>query len=199
MANKRFTDLATLTSIANGDLFPIVDISDTTDSAEGTTKKITRANLGFAPSASPTFTGTVTLTGATLVNTGTLTLPTSTDTLVGKATTDTLTNKRITARILSATSYTTNTGVSLNIDNLDQFIVTAQAGALLINNPTGTATEGQRLIVAVTGTAARALTYDTQFESSTVTLPTTTVTTARLNMGFIWRSDTSKWVIVAIA
>jgi len=199
MANKRFTDLTTLTSIATGDLFPIVDISDTTDSAGGTTKKITQANLGFAPSASPTFTGTVTLTGATLVNTGTLTLPTSTDTLVGKATTDTLTNKRITARILSATSYTTNTGVSLNIDNLDQFIVTAQAGALLINNPTGTATEGQRLIVAVTGTAARALTYDTQFESSTVTLPTTTVTTARLNMGFIWRSDTSKWVCVASA
>ncbi|KKL25106.1 hypothetical protein LCGC14_2408670, partial [marine sediment metagenome] len=32
---------------------------------------------------------------ATIVNSGTLTLPTSTDTLVGKATTDTLTNKTI--------------------------------------------------------------------------------------------------------
>ena len=105
--------------------------------------------------------------------------------------------ERITPRILSATSYTTNTGASLNIDNLDQFIVTAQAGALLFNNPTGTPTEGQRLLIAVTGTAARALTYDTQFEASTVALPTTTVTTARLNMEFIWRADTSKWVITS--
>ena len=50
-----------------------------------------------------TLTGTQTLTNKTLtapvistiVNTGTLTLPTSTDTLVGRATTDTLTNKTI--------------------------------------------------------------------------------------------------------
>ena len=49
-------------------------------------------------------TGTQTLTNKTLTapvistisNTGTLTLPTSTDTLVGKATTDTLTNKTLT-------------------------------------------------------------------------------------------------------
>jgi len=51
-----------------------------------------------------TLTGTQTLTNKTLTspiissisNTGTLTLPTSTDTLVGKATTDTLTNKTLT-------------------------------------------------------------------------------------------------------
>lgn len=38
---------------------------------------------------------------ATIVNTGTLTLPTSTDTLVGKATTDTLTNKTLTSPTLT--------------------------------------------------------------------------------------------------
>jgi len=36
---------------------------------------------------------------STISNTGTLTLPTSSDTLVGRATTDTLTNKTITAAI----------------------------------------------------------------------------------------------------
>jgi hypothetical protein len=113
--------------------------------------------------------------------------------------TNTLTNKRITPRILSHTSYTTDTGTDLNCDNLDQLIVTAQAGALKLNNPTGTAVDGQKLIVAVTGTAARALTYDTQFEASTVALPATTATTARINLGFIWRADTSKWVLVAVA
>lgn len=113
--------------------------------------------------------------------------------------TTTFTNKRITPRILSAASYTTDTGTSLNCDNLDEFIVTGQTGALKFNNPSGTPTDGQCLIIAVTGTAARALTYDTQFEASTVALPTTTATTARLTMGFLWRADTSKWVIVGAA
>jgi hypothetical protein len=38
---------------------------------------------------------------ATIVNSGTLTLPTSTDTLVGRATTDTLTNKTLSAAVIS--------------------------------------------------------------------------------------------------
>jgi hypothetical protein len=59
--------------------------------------------------AAVTTTGSQTLTNKTLtspvistiVNTGTLTLPTSTDTLVGKATTDTLTNKTLTSPVIS--------------------------------------------------------------------------------------------------
>jgi hypothetical protein len=112
---------------------------------------------------------------------------------------ETLTNKRINKRILSATSYTTDTGTSLNCDTQDWFIVTAQAGDLKFNNPSGTPVDGQMLGIAVTGTAARALTWDTQFEASTTALPTTTVTTARLNMVFAWRADTSKWVCLAAA
>jgi hypothetical protein len=44
---------------------------------------------------------------ATISNTGTLTLPTSTDTLVGRATSDTLTNKTLTSPVISTI---TNTG-----------------------------------------------------------------------------------------
>jgi hypothetical protein len=44
---------------------------------------------------------------ATISNTGTLTLPTSTDTIVGRATTDTLTNKTLTSPVISTI---TNTG-----------------------------------------------------------------------------------------
>jgi hypothetical protein len=70
-----------------------------------------------------TLTGSQTLTNKTLTtpvissisNTGTVTLPTSTDTLVGRATTDTLTNKTLTSAVL-------NTGVSgtaiLDEDNM---------------------------------------------------------------------------------
>ena len=57
-----------------------------------------------------TISGTETLTNKTLTtpvissisNTGTLTLPTSTDTLVGRATTDTLTNKTLTSPDINA-------------------------------------------------------------------------------------------------
>lgn len=56
MPNQEIDDFTALAvAPAVGDLLPIVDISDTTDSAQGTTKKITVANLlagGAAPSGS---------------------------------------------------------------------------------------------------------------------------------------------------
>ena len=45
MANKKITDLTELTSVADGDLVCIVDVSDTTGSSAGTTKKIQKSNL----------------------------------------------------------------------------------------------------------------------------------------------------------
>ena len=45
MALKQVTDLDALTSVADDDLVMVVDVSDTTDSDDGTSKKITRANL----------------------------------------------------------------------------------------------------------------------------------------------------------
>ena len=116
--------------------------------------------------------------------------------------TNTLTNKRITPRVTSATSYTTDTGTSLNADNCDVFRVTAQAGALLFNAPGGTPTDGQKLIISVASstTTARALTWNAIFEASTVALPTTTAaTTAQLNIGFIYSTPRTKWVCVAVA
>ena len=68
-----------------------------------------------------TLTGTQTLTNKTLTapvistisNTGTLTLPTSTDTLVGRATTDTLTNKTLTSPSLASPTFSvTETGIA---------------------------------------------------------------------------------------
>jgi hypothetical protein len=56
--------------------------------------------------------GTTTIDATAIAGTGTLTLPTGTDTLVGKATTDTLTNKTLTSpTITGATISTMNSSV----------------------------------------------------------------------------------------
>ena len=66
---QKLTDRTALTSIATGDLFHVVDISDTTDSAEGTSKKITQDNL--IPDSSATVKGKVELATSAETITGT--------------------------------------------------------------------------------------------------------------------------------
>lgn len=105
-----------------------------------------------------------------------------------------------TKRVVSSASYTTDTGTSLNVDNLDLFVITAQAGALLFNNPSGTPTQGQQFIIRIkdNGTA-RALTYGDQYRaSSDLELPSTTVVNKTLYMGFVWNSTDSKWDLLAV-
>lgn len=113
--------------------------------------------------------------------------------------TTTLSNKRINPRIVTAASYTTDTGTALDVSTCDEFDVTAQAGALKLNNPSGTPVNGQKLIVRIkdNGTAQN-LTYDTQFRASTdLALPSTTVSGKVLYLGFIYDSTDSKWTLLA--
>ncbi len=118
--------------------------------------------------------------------------------VVGTTDTNTLTNKRITARTGTTTSSATPT---INTDNVDFYSLTAQTVDItsFTTNLSGTPTDGQTLWIAITGTAARAITWGASFEASTIALPTTTVTTARLDVAFIWNSVTSKWRCVGVA
>jgi hypothetical protein len=149
-------------------------------------------NVGFRNATS----GTTTLAPATgALGTGTVTLP-LTGTLATLAGTETLTNKRITQRSGTATSSATPT---INTDNVDFYSLTAQAADItsFTTNLSGTPTEGQTLWIAITGTAARAITWGATFEAGAVALPTTTVSTDRLDVAFIWNTVTSKWRCMA--
>ena len=88
---------------------------------------------------------------------------------------------------------------TINTDNVDMFIITAQAENItsMTTNLSGSPRSGSTLWIAITGTAARSITWGTSFEASTVTLPTTTVSTNRLDVGFIWNPATLKWRCIA--
>jgi len=128
----------------------------------------------------------------------TLNLVDNTSNATERAATATLTNKRVTPRVGTTTSSATPT---INTDNVDFYSLTALTVAItsFTTNLSGTPTDGQTLWIAITGTAARAITWGATFEASTVALPTTTVTTARLDVGFVWNAVTSKWRCVATA
>ena len=111
---------------------------------------------------------------------------------------ETLTNKRITPRVLGTTSHATPT---INTDNCDIYQLTAQTEAItsFTTNLSGTPVEGDVLIIEVTGTAARAITWGTTFEASTVDLPTTTTDTDKLTIGFLYNDVTDKWRMMGVS
>lgn len=106
---------------------------------------------------------------------------------------------RITKRVSTVTSSATPT---INTDTTDMLRITAQAAAItsFTTNLSGTPNDGQTLWISITddGTA-RAITWGTSFAASTVALPTTTVASTRLDVGFVWNPVTSKWRCVAVA
>jgi len=145
-------------------------------------------------------TGAATLTGIVKGNgTSAMTAVTApAGTIVGTSDTQTLTNKWIQKRVSVTASAASP---SINTDTTDVFGLSAQAVnvASFSTNLTGTPVNGQLLWIYIVGTAARSITWGASFEASTVLLPTTTVSTDRLDVGFVYNSTTSKWRCIASA
>jgi hypothetical protein len=89
-----------------------------------------------------------------------------------------------------------------NADTTDLFSLTAQAAAASFANPTGTPSNGQTLTIRIkdNGTA-RALTWGTAYTPGGVALPTTTVLSKILTLGFIYNTDNAlnKWQLISSA
>lgn len=154
-----------------------------------------------------TLAGSETLTNKTLTapvistisNTGTLTLPTSTDTLVGRATTDTLTNKTITSGNLTTCTITTSLkfgnyhiqpsevddGNSSTADTIDWSTGSAHKSTLTGNctytfsNPE---TGGSYVLRVLTGSGGFTATWPSSVKWAGGTGPTITTTASRMDL-----------------
>jgi hypothetical protein len=190
--------------------------------AGGTTSKTLTVPLDASVSGTNTgdntvataITGTPDITVGKVTTTGNIELGHASDTTLSRtgagaiavegvavptiSSTSTLTNKRITKRVGSTTSHATPT---INTDNVDEYGLTAQAEAItnMSTNLSGTPTDGQTLLIRITGTGARGITWGTSFASGDVTLPTTTTGTKTLLVGFkiINAVSTTVWQCIA--
>ena len=79
----------------------------------------------------------------------------------------------------------------------DIVTITAQATALTLANPTGTPIANTPLFIRIkdNGTA-RAITFDTQYRSIGVTLPTTTVANKTIYLGMMYNATDTKWDVL---
>lgn len=99
-------------------------------------------------------------------------------------------------RVSSATSAAT---LTVNAGTTDIAVLTAQAEALTIASPSGSPSNGQRLIVRLkdNGTS-RALTWNSIFRAIGVTLPTATTISKTLYVGMLFNSTDTKWDVLAV-
>lgn len=154
--------------------------------------QLTTAGTGTVTSVSVVSANGVSGSVATATTTPAITLT------LGAITPSAISGTRITKRVITTTQSATPT---INTDNTDVAYITglAQAITSFTSNLSGTPVNGDVLILDITDNGTgRALTFGASFEASgTVALPTTTVASTKLTIGFRWNIATSKWTCVA--
>lgn len=118
--------------------------------------------------------------------------------LVGDTDTQTLTNKRITPRVVSmsdATSFTP-TGDTADINTQ---VNTQAAGTLTANSPSGTPTDGQKIMLRIKCTNAQTYAWNAIYRGSNdVALPTSTTGSSKTDrLLFVYNSADTTWDLLA--
>lgn len=143
---------------------------------------------------------------SSISNTGTLTLPTSTDTLVGRATTDTLTNKTLTGPTINLSitvpTFTTNAYTLVATDAYDFLTASNGATAGTIYIPTNASVAfaiGTQITVQQTGAGQLTFTATTP---ATTTIVSTGATAAspklrvQYSSATLIKTNTDAWTVV---
>jgi hypothetical protein len=136
--SQQFSDLVSGTTI---NAIAIVDLSST--------QTLTNKTLTTPTITTPTITGAIM---SSVTNTGTITFPTTTTTLVGTVDTATMTNKRVTPRVGTVASSATPQPTG---DASDMYTVTALAANALFSAPSGSPENGQKLIIRIKDAGVR--------------------------------------------
>jgi len=161
-------------------------------------------SLGGTATVTANTTNSLTVGSGLLLNSGTtfngsaartITVDSSVATLTG---TQTLTNKRITPRVSSVSTTATLTP---NSDAFDQVEVTAQSSNFSVAAPTGSPTDGQKLVLRINdnGTSRSITGWDSAYRTVGTVLPTATVANKVTYIGCIYNTFASKWDVVAVA
>jgi hypothetical protein len=110
--------------------------------------------------------------------------------------TQTLTNKRITKRVITATSTATPTPAG---DTTDIYYLSTLTVGATFAAPTGTPTDGQELTIRVKSVAAQTLAWNAIYLASGVAaLPTTSVAGKTITAKFVYDAAQVKWVCMAV-
>jgi len=114
-------------------------------------------------------------------------------TLVGA---ETLTNKRVTKRVGSIAS---TDSLTIDIDSYDIYCVTALGEEITVNEPSGTPTNGQTLIIRfLDDGTGRTINWNAIFRAIGVDLPSGTTASKTLYVGLMYNSADSKYDVLAV-
>lgn len=121
------------------------------------------------------------------------------DDMASNSATALATQQSIKAYVGTQTSTTSSATPTPTGDRkVNELYVTALAAAAEFAAPSGTPANGNKLIIRVKDDGTpRALTYNAIYRGIVATLPSTTVISKTLYMGFVYNSADSKWDLVA--
>jgi hypothetical protein len=110
--------------------------------------------------------------------------------------TATLSNKRIDPRNVVATSASS---VTPDVSAGDIYAFTALAATLAINAPTGTPTDGDKLIFRfLDNGSSQTLNWNGTYTAIGVTLPTSTTASKTTYVGCIYNANNTRWDVIAV-